>query len=220
MESYTPTPRTKVVRHADRGLYDRKQIEAILDEGFVCHVGFAADGQPYVIPMAYGRAGDLLYLHGSAGNRMLRVLAEGAEVCVTVTLVDGIVMGRSAFRQSINYRCVIILGKARLLTETSEKMAGLRCLTNHVSPGRWEEVRKPNAKELASTNVVEIALNEVSAKVRSGPPLDPPEDFLWPVWAGVLPLHTRAGEPLPAAEMPPDVPPINASLVARFGTRS
>jgi nitroimidazol reductase NimA-like FMN-containing flavoprotein (pyridoxamine 5'-phosphate oxidase superfamily) len=162
METFTPSSRTRVVRHAERGVYDRRQIYAILDEGFICHVGFSVDGQPYVIPTAYGRSGDRLYFHGAAANRMLRSLAGGVDVCVTVTLVDGFVLARAAFKQSINYRSVVILGKARLVAETAEKMEALRCLTNHVAPGRWEEVREPNEKELAATSVLALPLLEVS----------------------------------------------------------
>jgi nitroimidazol reductase NimA-like FMN-containing flavoprotein (pyridoxamine 5'-phosphate oxidase superfamily) len=215
MDTFTPTPRTKVVRHAERAVYDREQIYSILDEGFICHVGFTADGQTYVIPTAYGRSGDQLYLHGSAANRMLKSLAQGLDVCATVTLVDGFVMARAAFRQSINYRSVVILGKARLVTDPSEKNAALRCLTNHVVRGRWEEVRPPTEKELAATSVLALALNEVSAKVRSGPPLDTEDDWASPVWAGVVPIVTHVGEPAADSHVPAHLPPPNPQRFTR-----
>jgi nitroimidazol reductase NimA-like FMN-containing flavoprotein (pyridoxamine 5'-phosphate oxidase superfamily) len=206
METFTPTSRTRVGRHAERGNYDRFQIYAILDEGFICHIGFVVDGQPYVIPTAYGRAGDQLYFHGAAANRMLRSLAQGVDVCATVTLVDGFVMARAAFRQSLNYRSVVILGKARLVTDPVEKMEALRCLTNHVVPERWEEVRVPNEKELAATSVLALPLQELSAKIRSGPPLDSEDEWSTPVWAGVVPLKMQIGEPVADAHLAPSVP--------------
>lgn len=209
MDGFTPTSRTRVVRHAERGVYDRPQVYAILDEGFICHVGFVADGQPYVIPTAYGRAGDQLYFHGAAANRMLRTLADGADVCVTVTLVDGFVMARAAFKQSINYRSVVILGKARMVTDAAEKMEGLRCLTNHVVAGRWEEVRTPNEKELAATRVLALALDEASAKIRSGPPLDSEEEWSAPVWAGVVPMRMQIGDPVPDVHIAPGAPAVD-----------
>ena len=173
METIAATNRTRVVRHAERGVYDREQIHSILDEGYVCHVGFAVDGQPYVLPTAYGRSGDLLYIHGSAASRMLRSLAQGVAVCVTVTLVDGFVLARAAFRHSMNYRSVVVLGAARLVTDPGEKMAALRCFTNHVVPDRWEEVRPPNETEMRSTSVLALPLDEASAKVRLGPASGP-----------------------------------------------
>ncbi|MBV8843069.1 MAG: pyridoxamine 5'-phosphate oxidase family protein [Bryobacterales bacterium] len=214
MNSFTPTPRTRVVRHAERGVYDREQIYSILDEAFICHVGFVADGQPYVIPTAYGRADDRLYLHGAAANRMLRSLAQGVDICATVTLIDGFVMARAAFRQSFNYRSVVILGKARLITDPAEKTAALRCLTNHVVAGRWEEVRPPDEKELAATSVLELPITEASAKVRSGPPLDAEADWPRPVWAGVVPVELATGEPVPDTHLLPGIPDLNLD---RFG---
>jgi nitroimidazol reductase NimA-like FMN-containing flavoprotein (pyridoxamine 5'-phosphate oxidase superfamily) len=220
MEAFTPTSRTRVVRHAERGVYDRHQVYAILDEGFICHIGFVADGQPYVIPTAYGRAGDQLYFHGAAANRMLRSLAQGVDVCATVTLVDGFVMARAAFRQSVNYRSVVILGKARLVTEPAEKMEALRCLTNHVVPGRWEEIRSPNDKELAATSVLALPLQEASAKIRSGPPLDSEDEWSSPVWAGVVPVKVQVGEPVADAHMAPGIPPVDTRRFDRYSTRS
>ena len=195
MEALSPTQRTQVVRHPERAVYDRGQVNSILDEAWICHVGFVAEGQPYVIPTAYGRMGDRLYIHGSAASRMIRTLGGGVEVCLTVTLVDGLVLARSAFRHSINYRSVVVLGKARLVTDAGEKLEGLRCITNHVARGRWEQVRPPNQTELVSTSVLVLPLEEASAKVRTGPPKDIEDDFGIPVWAGVIPLRTEVGEP-------------------------
>jgi uncharacterized protein len=196
METYTPTGRTQVKRLPKRGVYDPAQIHAILDEGFICHVGFVADGHPYVIPTGYARSGDQIYIHGSAASRMLRTLEQGIDVCVTVTLIDGFVLARSAFHHSMNYRSVVVFGKARLVNDPEEKVAALRCFTNHMAAGRWEEVRQPNEQELKSTYVLSLPLNEVSAKVRTGPPLDDEEDYALPVWAGVVPVRLVRGEPV------------------------
>ena len=166
MDTFTPTERTTVRRLAKRGVYDKAEVYAILDEGFICHVGFAIDGQPYVIPTGYARLGDEIFLHGSAASRMLRALGDGLDVCVTVTLVDGFVLSRSAFHHSINYRSVVMLGRARVLADPMEKMIAMRCFTNHILPGRWEEVRTPSDHELKSTLVLALPLEEVSAKVR------------------------------------------------------
>jgi nitroimidazol reductase NimA-like FMN-containing flavoprotein (pyridoxamine 5'-phosphate oxidase superfamily) len=206
METYTPTERTQVKRLPKRGVYDQEQVHAILDEGFICHVGFVADGQPYVIPTGYARSGNQLYLHGSPASRMLRAMSEGAPLCVTVTLVDGLVLARSAFHHSINYRSVVALGQARLLTDPEEKMTALGHITNHLAPGRWEEARLPNEHELKSTTVLALTLDEVSAKVRTGPPIDDEEDYALPVWAGVVPLRSEVGEPLPDARLPEGIP--------------
>lgn len=214
METIAATNRTRVVRHAERGVYDREQIHSILDEGYVCHVGFAVDGQPYVLPTAYGRSGDLLYIHGSAASRMLRSLAQGVAVCVTVTLVDGFVLARAAFRHSMNYRSVVVLGAARLVTDPGEKMAALRCFTNHVVPDRWEEVRPPNETEMRSTSVLALPLDEASAKVRLGPPLDLEDDWAWPVWAGVVPVHMQLGEPIPDSHVLPEVPVMDIARIS------
>ena len=177
MNAYTPTDRTQVKRLAKRGVYDKAQVHAILDEGFLCHVGFAVEGQPYVIPTGYARVGETVYIHGSAASRMLRTLDEGVDVCLTVTLVDGFVLARSAFHHSMNYRSVVVLGKARLVTDTQEKVAALRSFTNHILPGRWDEVRQPTEQELKATSVLALPLDEVSAKVRTGPPIDDEEDY-------------------------------------------
>jgi len=215
MENYTPTDRTQVRRLPKRGLYDKAQVHAILDEGYLCHVGFVAGGQPFVIPTLYARDGDRIYIHGSAASRMLRTLDEGADVCVTVTLVDGFVLARSAFHHSMNYRSVVVLGKARLIADPVEKMEALHRFTNHMVPGRWEEVRPPNEQELKATTVLALALDEVSAKVRTGSPLDDEEDYSLPVWAGVVPLRTQLGEPLPDGRVLPGVKPFDVGRLAQ-----
>ena len=164
-----PTPRTRVVREPHRGVYDRETANAILDEAFLCHVGFVADGQPYVIPTSYGRDGDVLYIHGSAASRMLRNLDKGIPVCITVTLLDGLVLARSVFNHSMNYRSVVILGTATLVDDPAEKIAALRALSEHILPDRWDDARQPNEKELKATSVLRIPIEEFSAKVRVGP---------------------------------------------------
>jgi nitroimidazol reductase NimA-like FMN-containing flavoprotein (pyridoxamine 5'-phosphate oxidase superfamily) len=208
MSDFTPTERTQVKRLPKRGKYERETVFAILDAGFVCHVGFNVDGQPYVIPTNYGRSGDTLYLHGSAASRMLRTLSEGVPMSVTVTHVDGLVLARSAFHHSVNYRSVVILGTARLVTDPAEKMEALRVFTEHVMKGRWDDVRQPTEQELKATTVLALPLEEVSAKVRTGGPIDDDADYTLPVWAGVLPLETVAKEPLadPQRKNNPAVP--------------
>jgi uncharacterized protein len=214
METYTPTERTQVKRLAKRGVYDRAQVHAILDEGFLCHVGFEVDGQPYVIPTGYARSGDRLYIHGSAASRMLRTLGQGVQVCVTVTLVDGLVLARSAFHHSMNYRSVVVFGQARVVDDPEEKTAALAHFTNHIVPGRWDEVRQPTGQELKSTTVLALALDEVSAKVRTGGPIDDEEDYVLPIWAGVVPLRIEAGDPVPDAGLPEGLPPIDRRRLA------
>ena len=201
MSTFTPTERTQVKRLPKRGAYDRETVFKILDEGFVCHVGFVVDGQPYVIPTNYGRNGDTLYLHGSAASRMLRTLSEGIPVCVTVTLVDGLVLARSAFHHSVNYRSVVVFGKARLVDEPAEKMAALRLFTEHIMKGRWDDIRQPSEQELKGTTVLALPLEEVSAKVRTGGPVDDEEDYALPIWAGVLPLPVTPATPIPDARL-------------------
>jgi len=196
METFQPTGRTQVHRLPKRGVYDKERVYAILDEGFVCHAGFVVDGQPFVIPTGYARSGDTLYLHGSAASRMLRALDKGVSVCVTVTLLDGLVLARSAFHHSMNYRSVVILGQARVVTAVEEKTEALRQFTNHVVPGRWEEVRPPTEQELKGTTVLALPIDEVSAKVRQGPPVDDEEDYALPIWAGVVPIRQVAGVPV------------------------
>ena len=216
MQSFSPTDRTTVRRLPKRGVYDKAEVYAILDEGFICHVGFAIDGQPYVIPTGYARLGDEIYLHGSAASRMLRALGDGLDVCVTVTLVDGFVLSRSAFHHSINYRSVVILGRARVLTDPAQKLIAMRAFTNHILPGRWEEVRQPSDQELKSTMVLALLLEEVSAKVRKGPPIEDEGDVPRPTWAGVVPLHGQLGEPVPMDDLPPGVPPLDPARFTRF----
>ena len=209
--------RTRVRRHPERGTSDRATIDAILDEGFVCHVAFAVDGQPYAIPTGYARLGDALYLHGSAASRMVRQLAAGVDVCVTVTLVDGLVLARSAFHHSMNYRSVVVLGRARLVTEREEKYEAMRAFTNHVVPGRWDEVRPISEPEINATAILALPIEEASAKVRTGPPLDAEDDREWPVWAGVVPLVTTAGDLVPDAYVRPAVEPFDRARLRRRG---
>ena len=208
MSDFTPTGRTQVKRLPKRGKYDRETVYSILDSGFVCHVGFSVDGQPYVIPTNYGRSGDIVYLHGSAASRMLRTLSEGVPVSVTVTHVDGLVLARSAFHHSVNYRSVVILGTARLVEDPAEKMEALRVFTEHVMKGRWDDVRQPTEQELKATLVLALPLEEVSAKVRTGGPNDDAPDYDLPVWAGVLPLETVPKQPVadPNRKKDPAIP--------------
>jgi len=196
MRDFAPTERTQVRRLPKRAVYDREAIYRILDEGLVCHVGFVVDGQPVVIPTGYGRDGDTLYVHGSAASRMLRDLAKGVEVSIAVTLLDGLVLARSAFHHSMNYRSVVIFGTAAVVEDQTTKREALRAFTEHIAPGRWREVRPPTESELKATTVLAIPLKEMSAKVRTGPPLDDEEDYSLPVWAGVLPLELRSEQPM------------------------
>jgi uncharacterized protein len=210
MRQPPPSQRAQVRRLPERGAYDRQTIDAILDEGLVCHVGLASEGQPFVIPMNFGRDGDRLLLHGSAASRLMRGLAAGSPACFTVTLLDGLVLARSAFHHSMNFRSVVLFGKATPVEEPAGKTAALRIISEHLLPGRWDEVRPPNARELAATTVVEVSIAEASAKIRTGPPRDDPEDLAWPVWAGVLPLAVLPGAPVPdgagsGVEAPPHV---------------
>jgi nitroimidazol reductase NimA-like FMN-containing flavoprotein (pyridoxamine 5'-phosphate oxidase superfamily) len=186
-----PDKRIRIKREPQRGRYDRETIDLILDEALLCHLGFEIDGQPYVIPTLHARVGDRLYVHGSAASRMLRHLAGGVRVCVTVTLLDGLVLARSVFNHSVNYRSVVLLGTATLV-EGEEKLAALHALTEQLAPGRWEEARRPTAAELKATWILSLPIEEVSAKVRNGPPEDEPGDEDLPVWAGVVPVHLAA----------------------------
>jgi uncharacterized protein len=206
MTTFTPTERTQVKRLPKRGAYDRETVHKILDEAFVCHVGFVADGQPYVIPTNYGRSGDTLYLHGSAASRMLRTLSAGIPVCVTVTLVDGLVLARSAFHHSVNYRSVVVLSTARLVDDPAEKMEALRLFTEHIMKGRWDDIRLPTDQEMKGTTVLALPLEEVSAKVRTGGPIDDEEDYALPMWAGVLPLAVVSGSPIPDGRLASNTP--------------
>ena len=208
MSQFQPTERTQVKRLPKRGRYDEETVFQILDRGFVCHVGFCVDGQPFVIPTNYGRKGETLYLHGSAASRMLKTLSDGVPVCATVTHVDGLVLARSAFHHSVNYRSVVILGTARLVDDRAEKIEALRIFTEHVMKGRWDDVRQPTEQELKATTVLALPLAEVSAKVRTGGPLDDEADYTLPVWAGVLPLEiiARSPEPDPLRKNDPPLP--------------
>jgi len=195
--SSNPTPRTRVVRLPQRGVYERDAVNQILDEGLLCHVGFVADGQPFVIPMSYGRDGDVLYIHGSPASRMLRNLEQGVPVCITVTLVDGLVLARATFHHSMNYRSAVILGTATLVDDPAEKLSALRAIVEHIIPHRWDNSRQPNEKELKATSVLRLPINEFSAKVRVGPPVDDAEDYAFPAWAGVIPLELTTGAAIP-----------------------
>ncbi len=202
----TQSLRTKVKRLPVRGSYDRDTIYATLDEAFICHVGFVVEGQPYVIPTGYARMDDHLYIHGSTASRMLRNLEKGIDVCVTVTLLDGLVLARSAFHHSVNYRSVVILGKAALVDDADEKYKALEAFTNHIIPGRWPEIRWPSELELKATSVLKLPIEEASAKVRTGDPKDDEEDYEMNIWAGVLPLRQTAGTAIPDAKLPDSIP--------------
>jgi nitroimidazol reductase NimA-like FMN-containing flavoprotein (pyridoxamine 5'-phosphate oxidase superfamily) len=215
-----PSSRTRVRRHPERGRYDRETVEAILDEALVCHVGFVHHGRPFVIPTLHARVAGDLYLHGSSAGRMVRELAAGADVCVTATLVDGVVLARSVFDHSVNYRSVVVLGSASLVEEPDEKERALKAFTEKLVPGRWAEARPPTEEELKATGVLRMALEECSAKVRSGGPGGGGgPDAELDVWAGVVPLAVRAGQPRPDRLLRPEipVPPSVAALLERFG---
>src|SRR5579863_1272985 len=188
--------RTRIAREPQRAVYDREVIYKILDEGFFCHVGFTSDGQSYVIPTMYARVGDAIYFHGSAASRMLRGVAAGLNVCVTVTLADGLVLARSVFNHSMNYRSVLALGNATIVDAPDEKLGALRAFTEKILPGRWNDARQPNEKELKATSILRLPLTEVSAKVRVGGVEDDAADYALPVWAGVLPMELKMGEPV------------------------
>lgn len=202
MATFNKTDRTTLKRLPARGFYDHELVFSILDEGFICHVGFAVEGRPVVIPTGYARVGEKLYVHGSQASRMLRTLKNGVDACVTVTLVDGLVLARSAFHHSINYRSVVIFGQAQVVNVPEEKLAALVTFSEHVIRGRWDDVREPTEQELKATTVLSLELSEVSAKVRTGPPLDDEEDYQLPIWAGVIPLRLVAGEPIPDPRLP------------------
>jgi uncharacterized protein len=209
--SYQATERTRLRRLPERGVYDRATVHAILDEGFLCHVGFVVDGQPYALPTSYARVGEILYLHGSSGSRL--GLRPEMPVCITVTLLDGLVLARAAFHHSLNYRSAMVLGRTRLVTDPEEKEAALSALVEHIVPGRGADVRSGNGKELAATAVLAVPLEEVSAKVRCGDVSDEEEDYSLPVWAGVLPLALVPNGPVPDSRLDPaiTVPPYIAA---------
>ena len=187
------TPRTRLRRQPSRGVFDRAVVETILDEGIVCHLGFIHHGFPVVLPTLYARVGDIVYVHGSTASRLLRTLADGCDACLTVTLLDGLVLARSAFHHSANYRSVVVFGRARRVDSHVEKLAALEAFSEHVVPGRWTDVRPPSTRELRATTVLLLPLDEASAKIRSGPPIDEEDDYARPVWAGVIPLRLTAG---------------------------
>jgi nitroimidazol reductase NimA-like FMN-containing flavoprotein (pyridoxamine 5'-phosphate oxidase superfamily) len=203
---YEPTQRSTVKRLPKRGVYDRDVVHKILDEALMCHVGFAVDGQPFVIPTIHVRVGETIYVHGSPASRMLRTLEEGVPACVTVTLVDGLVLARSAFHHSMNYRSVVAFGTARLVAESAEKARVLHALTDHLVRGRWEEIRRPSEDELRKTLVLAIPIEEASAKIRTGPPLDEEEDYALPFWAGVVPLAINSAAPIADPRLADDAP--------------
>jgi nitroimidazol reductase NimA-like FMN-containing flavoprotein (pyridoxamine 5'-phosphate oxidase superfamily) len=220
MATAAPSPRTTVRRIAERGVYDPAAIHAIFDEALVCHVGFVADdGQPFVIPCVHGRIGDRLYLHGSTASRMLRALGSGAPVCVTVTLLDGLVLARSAFHHSVNYRSAVVVGTCTRVDDAEERLAALKAIVEQAMPGRWRESRRPSAAELAQTLVVSLPLDEASAKVRVGGPKDDAEDMALDHWAGVIPLALVAGTPEPDAALRPDIKTPEAALEYRRDRR-
>ena len=204
--TFPQTDRTKLKRLPKRGHFDRETVYAILDEGFICHVGFAVDGQPFVIPTGYARVDDKLYIHGSQASRMLRSLAGGLDACVTVTIVDGLVLARSAFHHSINYRSVLVFGRATLVEDPKEKYDALVALSEHIVPGRWADVREANEVEMKLTTVLCLPMEEASAKIRTGPPLDDEEDYALPMWAGVVPLKLVAGEPINDPRLSAEIP--------------
>ena len=214
-----PSIRTRMRRMPARAHYERKTIDAILDEAMVAHLGFSADGQPYVVPTLHARVGEQVYFHGSSASRTVRALATGAQMCLTVTLLDGLVLARSAVHHSVNYRSVVVLGQARAIVETTEKMAAIEAFTERLIPGRWDEVRRPTAKELKAIQVLALPLSEASAKLRVGPPVDDEEDYVLDTWAGVIPLNIVACEPTPDERLSEGISPSPAARawVARHG---
>jgi len=200
-KQFTPTEKTKLHRLPKRGVFDRETIYQILDEGFICHIGFTARGKTFVIPTGYARVSDKLLIHGSAASRMMREMAEEIEVCVTVTLIDGLVLARSAFHHSMNYRSVVIFGTAQLITDADEKYNALKAFTEHIVPNRWAEIRPPNEKELKATTVLSLPIEEASAKIRTGDPVDDESDYSLDVWAGVVPLKMAHGQPIRDARL-------------------
>ncbi|GAB4382685.1 MAG: pyridoxamine 5'-phosphate oxidase family protein [Elainellaceae cyanobacterium] len=204
-DRFSVTSRNQVKRLPQRGQYDRQTVYQILDEALICHVGFVVEGQPFVIPTAYGRVADHLYIHGSPASRMLRSLKEGIDVCITVTLLDGLVLARSAFHHSMNYRSVVLFGQAAIVENPDEKFEALKAFTEHIVPGRWDEVRQPTRQEIAGTLVLSLPLSEASAKVRTGPPNDDEADYALPVWAGEIPLRVVAEAPVTDPKLTPGI---------------
>jgi hypothetical protein len=205
MDAYEKTKRTTLKRAHERGSYDRAAVHAILDQALICHVAFQHDGAPAVIPTAHWRAAETLYIHGSSASRAIRALEDGSPACVAVTLTDGLVLARSGFHSSINYRSVVLYGAARKVVDEAEKLASLKAFMEKIAPGRWDELRPPNVQEMKATTVLAFDLDEVSAKIRDGSVEDEPEDMNDPVWAGVVPVRPAFGEPEPDAQLSPDV---------------
>jgi uncharacterized protein len=207
--AYRPTPRTTPTRYRERADYDRETVHTILDEALICHLGYLSGGGPVVLPTTHARLGETLYLHGSTGGGPMlaaKAAPSGLPVCVTATLVDALVLARAAMHHSVNFRSVVVLGAARVVEDPAEKLRALRCLLDHIRPGRADDCRTPNARELAATGVLALDLVEVSAKVRSAGPVDDPEDHALPHWAGVVPLKLTAGTPVPADDLDPAAP--------------
>ncbi len=218
MTQFTKTNRNRIKRIPERGHYDRETIYHILDEALICHVGFVEKGQPFVIPINFARVDDTIILHGAKASRLLKHIEAGYPVCVEATIVDGLVLARSVFHHSINYRSVILFGKGRLIQDEQEKLMALQAVTEHLIPGRWQEARLPNRKELNSTRVVSIEIDEASAKVRLGPPVDEDEDYTLPVWAGILPLQEVPLQPAQDALQPGEIPV--PEYIAAYSRRS
>lgn len=205
MNTFSKTPLNQVKRMPERAAYDRETIFPIIDEALICHVGLAVDGQPYVIPTIHARDGDLIYLHGAPASRMLKHLEQGSPLCLTFTLLDGLVFARSAFHHSMNYRSVVVFGTGRLVTATDEKIHALAVLTEHVAQGRWDEARQPNPKELAGTKVIAVQIESASGKMRTGGPKDDEADYALPIWAGVLPLVQQPLAPEKDERLPSEI---------------
>jgi uncharacterized protein len=222
MAETSHSPRSTVHRHPERGRYDRATIDPILDEGLVCHLGFVSDGQPMVIPTMYVRDGDRVVVHGSAASRMTRTVGTGVPVCLTVTLLDGVVFARTANNHSMNYRSAVLIGKAEAITEPAAKLEAMRALVERIAPGRWDRIREPDDKEMRSTTILSLPIDEASAKVRTGPPLDDGDDLSLPVWAGVVPLQLAASAPVDDPALTTDQPPADdvAGFIRRFSESS
>ncbi len=216
-----PADKIRVKRAPERGKYDRETVYNILDCHFLCHISFIHDGYPVIIPTLYGRHENRLYIHGSTTSRMLNTLGTGVDMSLSVTLVDGVVLARSAFHHSMNYRSVVLFGKGRLV-DKKNKFKSLKIISDHMLPGRWDEVRKPNEKELKATSIFSLSIDEVSAKIRKGPPIDDPADYDLNIWAGVIPLKLTAMEPLPDPKLKPDLPPsqVIRDTLIKFTTNS